>query len=74
MNANPVLLQKKYGKVVECFATRMHISLDEALGIFYHSNVYRLMSEGVSDMHCRSVEYLSEELEEEFRTSSKLKY
>ncbi len=44
------------------------LTLEKALGIFYHSHLYRLMSEGVSDMHCMSDEYLVQELEEEQKT------
>ena len=65
MNANPILLQKKYARVVELFAKENNISLEKALDIFYHSELYKLMSEGVSDMHCLSDEYLVQELEEE---------
>lgn len=65
MNANPILLQKKYARVVELFAKENNISLEEALDIFYHSELYKLMSEGVSDMHCMSDQYLVQELEEE---------
>ncbi len=65
MNANPILLQKKYARVVELFAKRNGLSLDRALDIFYRSELYKLMSEGVSDMHCMSDEYLVEKLKEE---------
>ena len=65
MNANPILLQKKYARVVELFAKRNGFTLKEALDVFYHSELYKLMSEGVSDMHCMSDEYLAQELEEE---------
>lgn len=65
MNANPILLQKKYARVVELFAKENNISQEKALDIFYHSELYKLMSEGVSDMHCMSDEYLVRELEEE---------
>ena len=64
MNANPILLQKN-ARVVELFAKENNISLEKALDIFYHSELYKLMSEGVSDMHCMSDEYLVQELEEE---------
>ena len=50
MTANPILLQKKYARVIECFAKQQGLSLDEALRLFYHSEVYRLMRDGVSDM------------------------
>lgn len=69
MNANPILLQKKYARVVECFAVKMHLTLDDALDFFYHSEVYRLVSEGVSDMHCMSDEYLADELSEEYQAN-----
>lgn len=69
MNANPVLLQKKYARVVERFADRTNISLNAALDFFYHSQVYCLVREGVSDMHCMSDEYLAEDLEAEYRES-----
>ena len=66
MMADPILLQKKYSRVIVCFANRMDISLDEALDFFYHSDVYQLIRDGVSDMHCMSDEYLAEELEQEY--------
>lgn len=69
MNANPILLQKKYARVIEKFAKRVGISLDAALEFFYSSKVYTLIREGVSDMHCMSDEYLAEELEMEYKDS-----
>lgn len=66
MTANPILLQKKYSRVIECFAKQQGISLDAALGLFYHSEVYQLMRIGVSDMHCMSDLYLAEELRREY--------
>lgn len=71
MNANPILLQKKYARIIECFAGKENISLDSALDFFYQSEVYRLISEGVSDMHCLSDEYLAEELKYEYRQKLK---
>ncbi len=67
MTANPILLQKKYSRVIECFARCQGISLDAALEFFYHSQVYRLICEGVSDMHCMSDAYLAEELGQEYK-------
>ena len=69
MNAHPILLQKKYARVVELFARENCLSVREALDIFYRSELYVLMSEGLSDMHCRSDEYLVEELTEELKKS-----
>lgn len=66
MTANPILLQKKYSRVIERFANQQGISLDAALDFFYYSEVYQLMRDGVSDMHCMSDAYLAEELEQEY--------
>lgn len=66
MTANPILFQKKYSRVIECFAKQCVLSLEAALGFFYHSEVYRLMRDGVSDMHCMSDAYLADELEQEY--------
>ena len=66
MTANPILLQKKYSRVIECFARQQEISLDAALDFFYHSQVYQLIRDGVSDMHCMSDAYLAEELRQEY--------
>ena len=62
MTANPILLQKKYSRVIECFAKQQGVSLD----FFYHSETYQLIRDGVSDMHCMSDAYLAEELEQEY--------
>lgn len=66
MNAHPVLLQKKYARIVELFADRVGMTLNEALSFFYHSEVYKLVSEGVSDMHCMSDGYLVDDLIKEY--------
>lgn len=66
MTANPILLQKKYSRVIKCFAKQQRLSLDAALDFFYHSEVYQLIRDGVSDMHCMSELYLAEELEQEY--------
>ena len=62
MTANPILLQKKYTRVVEQFSQKTGLPLADALSFFYHSELYTLLHEGISDMHCRSDEYLAEEL------------
>ena len=71
MNANQTLLQMKYARVISRFAQMLDISLDEALGMFYHSDTYRLVKNGVSDMHCMSDEYLAEELRDEYMEKAK---
>lgn len=67
MNANPILLQMKYARVVSLFSIQTGISLGEALTFFYHSDLYQLVKNGISDMHCMSDEYLAEDLKDEYQ-------
>lgn len=66
MTANPILLQKKYARVVALFAEKCQLTLDAALDFFYRSEEYRLLSEGVADLHCMSDDYLAEDLRDEY--------
>ena len=52
--------------MIACFAKEQGISLDAALDFFYRSEVYQLMRDGVSDMHCMNDEYLAEDLKQEY--------
>ena len=65
MNAHPVLLQKKYARIIAGFAEKEKMSLENALDFFYKSELYQLISQGISDMHCMSDDYLTEELQAE---------
>ena len=52
----------KYARIVEIFARESGMNLEDALAFFYDSDTYILISEGIADMHCRSDEYLADEL------------
>lgn len=62
MEANPIILQQKYARIVQLFAKKAGYSYEQALGMFYDSKTFELISEGVADMHCLSDEYLADEL------------
>ncbi len=62
MEANNVLLQMKYARIVAELARQLNIPLEQALDFFYHSMTYQEMREGIADMHCRSDLYLVDEL------------
>ena len=62
MKANRILLQHKYADVIEAYSIRQNIGLREAMDIFYKSNTFQDMKDGISDMHCRSDEYLVDEI------------
>ena len=51
----------KYARIVRLFAEQTGLSYEDALGIFYDSELYQLISRGIADMHCLSDEYLADE-------------
>lgn len=67
MMANPVLLQRKYARIIKQLANRLNISLAEALDKFMFSKTYVLMREGLGDSHCLSDGCLVDELLNELR-------
>lgn len=71
MEANKTILQMKYARIVSIFAKNTGLSLEDALSFFYDSDTYMLISEGVADMHCRSDEYLADELMIEYKEKVK---
>lgn len=69
MQADKIILQMKYARIVKLFADRIGMSYENALAVFYASDVYLMMSEGVADLHCLSDEYLADELMTEWETT-----
>lgn len=55
MKASKTLLQRKYARVISDFAKKAQISNQDALELFYHSEIYKEMKNGISDMHCRAM-------------------
>ena len=62
MEANKVLLQKMYTKIIIEFSNQTGKSIEESMDYFYKSTTYDLVKDGVSDMHCRGYKYLADEL------------
>ena len=67
MEANKTILQMKYARIVAIFAKESGMNLEDALSFFYESDTYNLISKGIADMHCRSDEYLADELMIEYK-------
>lgn len=63
MQASPILLQRKYARIIKLVAEHKGLPYEQVLDCFYTSKTFELISEGVADMHCFSDEYLAEELE-----------
>ena len=67
MEADKTLLQMKYSRVVALFAAQQNLSVEDALDFFYHSETYQELREGIADLHCRSDQYVADELAAEYR-------
>jgi len=63
MIANRTLVGHKCAGVIKTYAEFEGIPLREAFDAFYKSNLYTEITQGISDMHCRSDGYLAEELQ-----------
>lgn len=62
MEANRIILDMKYARIIEILAQRLGITREEAMDIFYSSPVFELIDNGVADLHCRSDQYLADEI------------
>ena len=70
MTANRTLIGHKCAGVIKTYAEFAGIPLREAFDVFYRSNLYIEIINGISDMHCRSDSYLAEELEIEVKAKT----
>ena len=73
MLADKIVLQMKYARIVRLFADKLQIKYEDALAFFYDSETYKLISNGVGDMHCLSDEYLADELLMEWKEIHSIK-
>jgi hypothetical protein len=48
-----------------------NISLEDATEIFYNSETFTLIDDGVADLHCRSDKYLANEIWAEYQESKR---
>ena len=60
----------KWARVVGIFAEENKITTSAALDFFYHSDLYPIISKGISDLHCESDLYLAQLLSEEWEEKS----
>jgi len=56
------VLQMKYARIIPLIAEMGHMSNEDAMRVFYDSELFPLIDEGVADLHCRSDKYLAGEI------------
>lgn len=62
MEASRIILDMKYARIIDMLARRLGITREEAMDMFYNSPIFELIDKGVADMHCRSDQYLVDEI------------
>ena len=62
MEANRIILDMKYARIIEIISQRLNVTREEAMDIFYNSPTFSLIDNGVADLHCRSDRYLADEV------------
>lgn len=60
--ANEILLQMKYARVVMGLARRLQVDPLRALDLFYRSDTYIRLRKKIGDLHCMSDAYLVDEI------------
>lgn len=66
MEANRIILDMKYARIIKIIAQCLNVTREEAMDIFYSSPSFELIDKGVADMHCRSDQYLADEIINEY--------
>lgn len=56
------ILEAKFARIISEISDMHHVSLDEAMRLFYQSETMALIERGVADLHCRSDKYLADEV------------
>lgn len=64
--AKQTILQAKYARIIEILAHKLGGDTDKAFDVFYNSELLPLIQSGIADLHCRSDEYLAEEIFAEY--------
>lgn len=62
MEASRIILDMKYARIIEILAEHLGVTREKAMDIFYKSPIFELIDKGVADMHCRSDQYLANEI------------
>ena len=68
MEASRIILDMKYARTIEILAQQLHLTHEEAMDIFYNSPAFELIDKGVADLHCRSDQYLADEIIKEAKS------
>ena len=60
--AKRAILQMKYARIIKAIADKTGFTLEKAMEIFYNSVTFKMIENGIADLHCRSDFYLADEV------------
>lgn len=64
--AKLTILNAKYTRIITLLAKYFDNSLEIATDVFYQSETTQLIHDGIADLHCRSDQYLANEIYQEY--------
>ena len=64
------ILQAKFARIIAAIDLRLDVPIPDAMSIFYNSDTAKMIENGIADLHCRSDEYLAEEIIREYQESN----
>jgi len=62
MESKEIILQAKFARIIDLLSSKLSVSKNEAMDIFYNSKTAQLLEDGIADLHCRSDLYLVDEV------------
>lgn len=65
-DAKLALLNAKNARIIALLAQYFNGSLVDAADVFYQSTTSQLIQDGIADLHCRSDQYLANEIYQEY--------
>jgi hypothetical protein len=69
--AKTTISSMKYANIIMSMVELYGLTVDEATDMFYNSETFTLIDEGVADLHCRSDKYLAGEIWDEYQQKDK---
>ncbi len=61
-----IIIQAKCARIIELLSKHFNRDRIHAMDIFYNSDTAQLIQDKVADLHCRSDQYLAEEIYREY--------
>ena len=65
-DAKLTILNAKNARIIALLANYFDGSLEKATDVFYQSLTSQLIQDGIADLHCRSDQYLANEIYQEY--------